>query len=88
MQTKLTLRLEDELIRKAKKFSEKTGKSVSMIVADYFEKLDVPPPEEIESITPKVATLRGILKRTGAEEKDYYHRLEDKHLCEYSSTRM
>ena len=80
MQTKLTLRLEDELIRKAKRFSKKTGKSVSTIVADYFEKLDEPPPEEIEGITPKVATLRGILKRTGAEEEDYHRHLEEKHL--------
>lgn len=80
MQTKLTLRLEDELIRKAKKFSKKTGKSVSMIVADYFEKLEVPPQEEIAGITPKVATLRGILKRGGAEEEDYHRHLEEKHL--------
>jgi predicted DNA-binding protein len=80
MQTKLTLRLADELIRKAKRFSKKTGKSVSMIVAEYFEKLDAPPPEEIEGITPKVAALRGILKRTGAEEVEYYRHLEEKHL--------
>ena len=51
-----------------------------MIVADYFEKLEVPPPEEIEAITPKVATLRGILKKTGVEEKDYYTHLEEKYL--------
>jgi hypothetical protein len=80
MQTKLTLRLTDELIRKAKRFSKITGKSVSMIVADYFEKLDVPPHQEIEDITPKVATLRGILKKTGAEQEEYYRHLEEKHL--------
>jgi len=51
MQAKLTLRLEEELIRKAKRSSGKSRKSVSMIVADYFEKLDAPPPEEIEGIT-------------------------------------
>ncbi|MGA2402804.1 MAG: DUF6364 family protein [Syntrophobacteraceae bacterium] len=80
MQTKLTLRLEEELIRKAKRFSKKSGKSVSRIVADYFDKLDAPPPEEIEAITPKVAALRGILKRTGVGEKDYYSHLEEKYL--------
>ena len=80
MQTKLTLRLDDGLIRKAKRFSKISGKSVSRIVADYFDKLDVPPPEDIEGITPKVAALRGILKRTGAEEEDYYQHLEEKHL--------
>ena len=80
MQTKLTLRLEEALIRKAKRFSRRSGKSVSTIVADYFEKLDVPPPEEIAAITPKVATLRGILKKTVVDEKDYYKHLEEKYL--------
>ncbi len=80
MQTKLTLRLEDELIRRAKKFSKQTGKSVSKIVADYLEKLDVSSPEEIEGINPKVAALRGILKRTCAEEEEYRRHLVEKHL--------
>jgi hypothetical protein len=80
MQTKLTLRLEEELIRKAKRFSKKTGKSVSRIVADYFEKLEAPSSEEGEAITPKVAALRGILKRTDVGEEDYYRYLEEKHL--------
>jgi hypothetical protein len=80
MQTKLTLRLEEKLIRKAKNHSKKSGKSVSRIVADYFEKLDASPPEEIEGITPKVAALKGILKGTGVEKKDYYAHLEEKCL--------
>lgn len=79
MQTKLTLRLDDELIRKAKRFSKKTGKSVSMMVADYFDKLDAPVPEE-EGMTPKVADLRGVLKGTGTEKEDYYRHLEEKHV--------
>jgi hypothetical protein len=33
-----------------------------------------------ERITPKVAALTGLLKGTGAEEEDYYHHLEEKHL--------
>jgi hypothetical protein len=52
---------------------------VSRIVADYFEKLESPPSEQTESITPKVAALRGILKGTGVEETDYYGHLEEKH---------
>jgi hypothetical protein len=80
MQTKLTLRLDDELIRKAKRFSKKTGKSVSGIVADYFDKLDVPPPEDIEGITPKVAALKGILKKADTGEEDYHRYLEEKYL--------
>ncbi len=36
MQTKLTLRLDDRLIRKAKDFASKNGKSLSQVVGDYF----------------------------------------------------
>ncbi|GKT06741.1 DUF6364 family protein [Desulforhabdus sp. TSK] len=80
MQTKLTLRLDDWLIRKAKRFSKKTGKSVSKIVADYFEKLDAPLSDETEKITPKVASLKGILKASGVAEEEYHRHLEEKHL--------
>jgi len=36
MNSKLTLRLDEDLIQSAKSYSAKTGKSVSKIVADYF----------------------------------------------------
>ena len=36
MQTKLTLRLDDQLINRAKAFASQTGKSVSQLVAVYF----------------------------------------------------
>ena len=39
MQTKLTLRLDDELIEEAKSYAARAGKSVSQIVADYFRLL-------------------------------------------------
>ena len=37
MGTKLTLRMDDNLIASAKEYSARTGKSVSRIVADFFE---------------------------------------------------
>jgi hypothetical protein len=80
MQTKLTLRLEEELIRKAKRFSRKSGKSVSRLVAEYFMMLDAPSPDETAEITPKVAALKGILKGTGVLEEDYRRHLEERHL--------
>jgi hypothetical protein len=80
MQTRLTLRLDDWLIRKAKRFSKKTGKSVSNIVADYFETLDAPSSDELDEITPKVASLKGILKATGVTGEEYQRHLEEKHL--------
>ncbi|MBE0418315.1 MAG: hypothetical protein IBX63_11175 [Coriobacteriia bacterium] len=36
MGTKLTLRLDEDLIRRAKRHSARSGKSVSRLVADYF----------------------------------------------------
>lgn len=70
--------MDEELISKAKRFSRKTGKSLSKIVADYFEKLDGPPPEKIEDITPRVAALMGMLKGTDASKEDYHRHLEQK----------
>lgn len=80
MQAKLALYLDEGLIRKAKRFSKKTGKSVSRIVADYFEKLDAPPPGGDEVIAPKVASLKGLLKKSGVSEEDHRRHLEEKHL--------
>ncbi|MDL1984388.1 MAG: DUF6364 family protein, partial [Deltaproteobacteria bacterium] len=40
MNSKLTLRLDEDLIQSAKSYSAKTGKSVSKIVADYFALID------------------------------------------------
>jgi Family of unknown function (DUF6364) len=76
--TKLTLRLDDELIRSAKRYSVKSGKSVSRLVADYFALIDsgeeVPGPE----ITPRVRSLIGSLKGATATEEDYRRHLEEK----------
>ena len=37
MHTKLTLRIDEDLIKRAKTYSRQTGKSVSQLVADYLE---------------------------------------------------
>ena len=39
MQTKLTLRLDDELIREVKIIADRRGQPVSKIVANYFNSL-------------------------------------------------
>ena len=80
MQTKLTLRLEEELIRKAKRFSRKSGKSISRLVAEYFVRLDAAPSEETPGITPKVAALKGILKGKDVGRDDYRRHLEERYL--------
>lgn len=77
MNTKLTLRLDDELIGRAKRHSAKSGKSVSKLVADYFALIDAPPPAD--EITPRVRALRGSLAGSGVSEADWLAHLEDKH---------
>ncbi len=94
MQTKLTLRLDEKLIRRAKKTSARNGKSVSQLVADFFATLD----ENVESsanasngsktkqnerndvskVMPMTASLIGVIKST-VDISDYRDYLDQKH---------
>ncbi len=80
MQTKLTLRLEEELIQRAKSFAKRTGKSVSQIVAHYFASLEGTPPENDVELTPVVRSLKGALRGADVDIEDYHRHLEDKYL--------
>ncbi|MGB9443197.1 MAG: DUF6364 family protein [Desulfobacterales bacterium] len=80
MQTKLTLRLDDELINRAKSYARKSGKSVSQIVAGYFSLLDDKPVNETSEYSPIVRSLKGSLKEAKVGKKDYYEYLEEKHI--------
>ena len=77
--TKLTLRLDDQLIAKAKRYADRSGKSVSQLVADFFaaieSKEDIPGTE----ISPRVRSLRGAFKGSTATEEDHRRYLEEKH---------
>ncbi len=78
MQTKLTLRLEDELIKQAKEHAKKQGKSLSQIVADYFTIFTIK--NKKQKIAPITQSLIGILKDSSLDEKDYKKHLEEKYL--------
>ena len=80
MQTKLTLRLDDELINRAKSYARKSGKSVSQLVAGYFSMLDNKTDKETSELTPIVRSLKGSLKGAKIAKKDYQKYLEEKHL--------
>ena len=80
MNTKLTLRLDDSLIRSAKRHSTKSGKSVSRLVSDYFAIIDAKAPRPAAELTPRVRALFGSLASASADERDYRRHLEDKHL--------
>jgi hypothetical protein len=77
MQTKLTLRMEEELINTAKVYSVRSGKSVSKIVADLFKSIQNNNKDEV--ITQNVSSLKGVI-RGNVSESDYKAHLENKYL--------
>lgn len=80
MQTKLTLRLEDQLIEQAKSYAARAGKSVSQIVAEYFKLLTCEKTKLSQPSSQITKSLRGILRESELDEKDYKKYLEEKHL--------
>ena len=76
MKTKLTLRLEKELIEKAKEYSSKRGESISKLVEKFFYAVAY----EGSEITPTVKRLKGFVKNTKLSEEDYRKFLEEKYL--------
>ncbi len=79
MNTKLTLRLDDDLIRVAKKYARRSGKSVSRLVADYFALIDADTASTDAELTPRVRALLGALTGSNVDEQDYGRHLVDKH---------
>lgn len=80
MATKLTLRMDEDLIQRAKAFAKERGKSVSQIVADYFASLDQKPQERGTDLTPIVRSLKGTLRGADADVEDYRRHLEERYL--------
>ncbi len=80
MQTKLTLRLDDSVIRKAKKIARKRGTSVSRIFSDYIsETEDEQKLDDLGEITVSmIGALRGV--KIGDIRKEYRDHLEKKYL--------
>ncbi len=80
MNTKLTLRLDEQLIDRAKRYSRRSGKSVSQLVADYFALIDAEETIPGTELTPHVRAMLGSLKGASVTEEDYRLHLEEKHL--------
>jgi hypothetical protein len=82
MQTKLTLRLSQDLIEKVKKYSKKNRKSISLIVSGYFHLLVQmhSSNKDERRLTPLVASLKGSLHGQSLSIKDYHSHLENKYL--------
>ncbi len=85
MQTKLTLRLDEELIRKVKRYARTRGKSVSQLVADHFRALTGTEEARLdeEELPPVTRALLGAFVGEGEAPDDpeevYRKYLEAKH---------
>jgi hypothetical protein len=73
MKTRLTLQIDEELVRRTKRYAKEQGKSVSQLVADYFAALDKPIEEQRkEDLPPLTRSLVGSLEGHEVSEKDYH----------------
>jgi len=79
MRTKLTLRLDAELVRRAKAYARQSGKSVSSVVADFFALLGRREELGKDELTPAVRSLVGALGSARVSERDYHRYVEEKH---------
>jgi hypothetical protein len=81
METKLTLKLDKEIIESAKEYAQKENKSLSHLVEEYFKGLIISTDENKDKVTPLVKELSGILKEKDIKnwKKDYIDFLESKY---------
>jgi len=80
MNTKLTLRLEESLVQRAKAEAKRRGKSVSRMVAEYFDSLGAPAePPDTRSLPPITSSLAGIAKGHALSVEDHRRHTKTKH---------
>jgi hypothetical protein len=80
MKSKLTLRLDDSLIKQAKKRAKEKGTSLSQMVADYFTLIEEEDISTACDLPPITTSLSGILKNKEISEEGYKNHLEEKYL--------
>ena len=80
MHTKLTLRIDDALVEKAKMEAKRRGKSVSQMVAEFFDSLEPLSRAKRKTLPPLTASLVGVLKRRNITEAAYKKYLREKYL--------
>jgi hypothetical protein len=77
MNTKLTLRMDSDLVLMAKTEARRRGKSVSQMVGEFFDALTAGRTAKI-SRPPLTASLAGALKGKGVAVEDYRKHLREK----------
>ena len=78
MKAKLTLRLDDVLIRKAKAVAKTRGKSVSIMMSEYIDSFETDIQDE-QKLPPVTSSLLGVLNDKPVTEDDYKKHLLEKY---------
>jgi hypothetical protein len=78
MDTKLTLKLDDRIIRSAKEYAQTNNKSLSKLVELYFKNL-VSENGEKAKYSPLVEELSGVIAEKDLRNLDYVGYLEKKY---------
>jgi hypothetical protein len=77
MDTKLTVRVERDLIEAAKRYAKQQGITLSQLIEDYLRSLAIQQDEPMVN-TPVLQRLSGILP-TSTRLDEYHRHLEDKY---------
>lgn len=87
METKLTLRMDEKIIKAAKRYARKRGTSLSRLVADYLEMVSAKGTSSGSASTfertPILSEISGVLQKTSPKKdlhKEYHNHLEKKYL--------
>jgi len=80
METKLTLRLNNNVILRAKDYAQNHKISLSKLIESYLDSVTKPKPEDIE-ITPLVKSLSGVINLSADFDfkKEYADHLTEKY---------
>jgi hypothetical protein len=62
MTTKLTLTIDDKVIKGAKKYAKASGRSVSELVESYFKSLTALNNDQADELSPSIRSLMGSFK--------------------------
>jgi len=78
MHTKLTLRMDEERIRRAKEEASRRGKSVSQMVGEFVDSLSSHK-GQADGLPPITASLVGVLRGHEISQEDHKAHLQEKH---------
>lgn len=81
MTTKLTLTIEESVIKRAKSYAKHTGRSLSELIENYLETLTEENKNK-EQLSPRLKKIAGVVKlpKDFDEKKELNAYFENKHL--------